>query len=611
MSIYQDLNIYHIFTMGFCGAETYQYDCQAVTHRLQTITTLKDYLKKMHINTVLLGPLLSSCSHGYDTIDYYTVDKRLGDNEDFRMLVDSFHQDGIKVMLDCVFNHVGREFFAFKDLQSNRENARYKDWLCNVNFWDNNSYNDGFRYDNWAGHDELVKLNLWNHEVRNYLKDVMEFWISNFDIDGVRMDAANVMQRDFLHELSDFSKSKKPGFFLMGEMVGGDYNVLVQEGGLDSVTNYEDYKGLYSSLNTRNYFEIAYSLNRLFGNYGIYKTFLPYNFVDNHDVNRIASTLEKLEWLEPLYLMLYTMPGIPSIYYGSEQGIKGIKGHGTDAPLRPSYDAIDFDMENSLYQKICQMAEIRDALVPLRKGGYRELFVKPQQMGYCRFTENEKVLILFNSEEIPVMIENQELYGSFYDCWHQKDLLLEGKIEIPACSGCILIPAEQAQKIRKVRAEEHPNPFPKLSMQDYMQEAIREAEKALKDGEVPIGAVVVHDGKIIARNHNQKEKSQDPTAHAEMLVIREAADRLGRWRLSDCELYVTAEPCPMCMGAIIQSRMAKVVYGTYERRYGSVETTAELGKHPMLANHTEFYSGICEMECQNLLKKFFEKTREG
>lgn len=624
---FYDFNIYHIFTMGFAGAEEYQSHCGETMHRLDKITKLTDYLKPLGTNTLLLGPLLSSVSHGYDTTDYFQVDKRLGTNDDLTALVDNLHQEGFKVVLDCVFNHVGRDFFAFLDLKQNREQSNYKDWFLGVNFYGNNGYNDGFSYENWAGHDNLVKLNLYNPEVKNHLKDAMSFWMDVFHIDGVRMDAANVMDKGFLRELSGHAKAKKSDFWFVGESVHGDYNVLVKEGQMDSVTNYEGYKGMYSSLNTKNYFEIAYSMNRLFGEYGIYKDFYTYNFVDNHDVNRVASTLDQEAWLYPLYLMLYTMPGIPTLYYGSEQGAKGVKGNGTDAPLRPCYESMHFDTNCDLYQKIGRMAAVRKASKALCQGSYQEIFVKSQQMGYMRKFEDEEIYVLFNSEDHPVTITQGRLKGSFKDLYNDVIIECNGDVEIPPNSGRILINAAQTlnveiepedkpviqeksePKIENKSSEEN-SPSPKATtMQEIMAKAIEEAEKGIHEGEVPIGAVMVCKGEIIASAHNLKETLQDPTAHAEMLVIREAAKKLGRWRLDDCELYVTAEPCPMCMGAVIQSRVKKLVYGTWETRFGGVETTAQLGKHPMLSSSTEIYSGICEKECQGLMKEFFEQNR--
>ncbi|MDO9493380.1 nucleoside deaminase [Acetobacterium sp.] len=149
----------------------------------------------------------------------------------------------------------------------------------------------------------------------------------------------------------------------------------------------------------------------------------------------------------------------------------------------------------------------------------------------------------------------------------------------------------------------------KNNLQEIMTLAIETAKEGASRGEVPIGAVLVCDGRIIARAHNQKESLADPTAHAEMLVIRAGAEKLGRWRLGDCQLYVTAEPCVMCMGAIIQARIPLLVYGAAEKKFGGVESTAWLGQHPMLPKQMEIYAGICEQECEELLKAFFEKRR--
>ena len=616
---HSEMNIYHIFTMGYCGAETLQSESQGVQHRLSKINFILDYLKKMNINAILLGPLFSAVSHGYDTTDYRTVDPRLGTNEDFASLVEVCHQKGIAVIIDCVFNHVGREFFAFKDLQQNRENSRYRDWFAGVNFWENNGYNDGFQYHNWAGCDNLVKLNLYDQQVRDYLKETLAWWMDTFKIDGVRMDAANVMDLGFIRDLGEMARSRNPEFYMVGESVHGDYSMMIRDGKLNSVTNYEDYKGMYSSLNDKNYFEIAYSLNRLFGAGGIYNDFLTYNFVDNHDVTRVASTLNDERDLEPLYLMLYTMPGIPSIYYGSEQGIKGVKEYGTDAPLRPPYESMHFDEQCLLYRQIARMGAVRKALPALQEGDYSQLFVASCQMGFVRTLGDQKVYVLFNCENQPVQIRQEALNGQYVDVYTDKELDLSGVVIIPAKSGMVLVEAAQAPAIEPIVVEINENGMDEAvqsqadqlsrgdSMATFMGKALIEAERARDEGEVPIGAVMVKDGEVIATGHNRKEGTQDPTAHAEMLVIRDAAKKLGRWRLDDCELYVTAEPCPMCMGAVIQCRVKKVVYGAAEKRFGSVETTAELGKHPMLSNNTEIYSGIREEECGQLLKQFFEK----
>lgn len=659
----QDRNIYHIFTMGFCGAEAEQAQCRQTQHRLDKAAALIPYLTELGTNTVLFGPLFSSVSHGYDTIDYETVDPRLGTNEDLAELTAAFHEAGIEVVLDCVFNHVGRGHFAVLELLKNRENSRYKDWFVNVNFQGNNAYNDGLWYADWAGCANLVKLNLWNPEVRDYLKQTLASWITDYGIDGVRLDAANVMDPGFLAELSDYARSIKPGFFLFGEIVGGDYGRFVRDGHLDSCTNYECYKGMYSALNDKNYFEIAHSIRRLMAPGGICDGFPPANFVDNHDVNRVASTLRDENLLTPLYTLLYTMPGFPTIYYGSEQGTKGKKGNGTDAPLRPPAEAMHFDDKCALYRTIAKLAKVRAASDALRSGVYAEGFIRPEQYGFYREAGGEKVFVALNMSGESCSAP-AGLHGSYTDVLTGEVLKLDGDLPLEAFSGRILYETgKEPQELMDDKKGTCPNPGPQEvvtvenpgkpplevieniptqaqsrdeigddsdedgepeggdgdseessgfapKMNEYMSAAIAEAKLAEADGEVPVGAVIVRDGQIIARGHNEKEGRQDPTAHAEMLAIRRAAEKLGRYRLGDCELYVTAEPCPMCLGAVMQARIGKIVYGTNEPRYGAVETTAELGAHPMMPEKAEIYSGVREEECRSLLRRFFDRNRK-
>ncbi|MFY0574859.1 alpha-amylase family glycosyl hydrolase [Cystobacter fuscus] len=275
------------------------------------------------MNALYLGPVFESSSHGYDTADYSKVDRRLGTNADLSRLVAAMRAAGIRVILDGVFHHVGRDFWAFRDVQVHGERSRYRDWFSGLQFGKRSPYGDAFSYDGWSGHYNLVKLNLQNAEVRAHLFGVVEQWISEFGIEGLRLDVAEVMDVSFLRDLAAFCRRLRPDFWLLGEAIHGDYRRLGNPETLDSVTNYECYKGLYSSLNDRNYFEIAYSLQRQFGENGIYRDLLLYNFVDNHDVNRIASTLKDPAHLLPLHLMLFTIPGVPSIYYGSEWGQEG------------------------------------------------------------------------------------------------------------------------------------------------------------------------------------------------------------------------------------------------------------------------------------------------
>ena len=136
------------------------------------------------------------------------------------------------------------------------------------------------------------------------------------------------------------------------------------------------------------------------------------------------------------------------------------------------------------------------------------------------------------------------------------------------------------------------------------------AKMSLKSEDVPVGAVIVQNGEIIGKGYNCREKDNDPTAHAEIMAIKEAAKRLGRWNLSDCEIYVTLEPCPMCAGAIINSRIKKVVFGAFESKSGSCSADSVVNLFNLPYNHTpEVYGGIMEEDCAKILKEFFEKRR--
>ena len=351
----------------------------------------------MSVNVIVFNPLFESSKHGYDTIDYRKVDCRLGDNDSFKKLCQTLHKNGIKIMLDGVFNHVGRDFFAFKDVQEHLWDSRYCGWFQNLNFDGNSPLGDKFWYEGWAGHYDLVKLNLQNPEVVDYLLDSVNFWIDEFDIDGLRLDAADCIDLEFFKKLRNNCKTKKSDFWLYGEIIHGDYNRWANSETLDSVTNYECYKGIYSSHNDHNYFEIAHSLNRQFANGGIYQNIYTYNFVDNHDVNRIASTLKDKNHLNNVYTMLYTMPGVPSIYYGSEFGIEGTRSEQSDYELRPCIDLNNIPNANyDLFNHIIKLGKVRLNLEALKYGKFENANIKNETLVYKRFTDNQTVFVAFN-----------------------------------------------------------------------------------------------------------------------------------------------------------------------------------------------------------------------
>ncbi|OJH40081.1 alpha-amylase family glycosyl hydrolase [Cystobacter ferrugineus] len=400
----RDAVVYHLYPLGMCGAPARNDFTSPPEARLARLYDWIEHLRGLGMNALYLGPVFESSSHGYDTADYSKVDRRLGTNADLSRLVAAMRAAGIRVILDGVFHHVGRDFWAFRDVQAHGERSRYRDWFSGLQFGRRSPYGDPFSYEGWSGHYNLVKLNLQNAEVRAHLFGVVEQWMSEFGIEGLRLDVAEVMDVSFLRDLAAFCRRLRPDFWLLGEAIHGDYRHLGNPETLDSVTNYECYKGLYSSLNDRNYFEIAYSLQRQFGENGLYRDLPLYNFVDNHDVNRIASTLKEPAHLLPLHLLLFTMPGVPSIYYGSEWGQEGVKQGGDDSPLRPALawpDALQRAPRPSLMREVARLARIRHRTRALRHGAYQQLLVTHEQFAFLRRFESERVVVALNAADVP------------------------------------------------------------------------------------------------------------------------------------------------------------------------------------------------------------------
>lgn len=398
MAWYDEAIFYHIYPLGLSGAPK-ENPYGEVVHRLNELLPWIDHIKEIGCTALYIGPLFESVGHGYETTDYRKLDSRLGDNKDLTNFVARCHEQGIRVILDGVFNHTGRDFFAFRDIKEKREQSPYKDWYCNVNFWGNNEYNDGFSYDNWGGYNLLVKLNQRNPAVKDYICDVIRFWVSEFDIDGIRLDAADVLDFDFMKALRHLANEVKPEFWLMGEVIHGDYSRWVNEGTLHSVTNYQLHKALYSGHNDHNYFEIAHTVKRL---YGMSQTFKLYNFVDNHDVERIHTKLNKKEHFVPVHILLYTLPGIPSLYYGSEFAIDGKKEKFSDASLRPALDINDYKdaIENNLATKlIAALGQVRQQTGALSYGDYRELLLTNRQYAFSRNHNGQSVVVTVNNDD--------------------------------------------------------------------------------------------------------------------------------------------------------------------------------------------------------------------
>lgn len=488
-SVMNDRIFYHIYPLGFCGAP--QYYEEKETHAIKEIINWIPHLKKLNVNAVYLGPVFASSQHGYDTSDYRRIDPRLGTNEDFQEVCKALHDAQIKIVLDGVFNHVGRSFWAFLDVQKNLEHSRYKDWFHHLHFNGQSPYGDPFQYDSWEGHYNLVKLNLHNEEVVQYLLESVGMWIETFGIDGLRLDAADCIEPSFFKRLKQYCKTKKEDFWLMGEIIHGNYTMWANSDMLDSVTNYECYKGLYSSLNDHNYFEIAHSLGRQFKQGGIYEHLHLYSFVDNHDVNRIASTLRNKNDVYNLYTMLYTMPSIPSIYYGSEWLLEGTKHNGSDADLRPQIPLETMNDEHPLMQHLIALGQIYQDHSALYSGTYEEVMLKNEQYIFQRKNEQETVLIAFNvaDQDYSCKVSSptscrdtftNQVYPSFNN---------EIEITIPAKQALILVPMQEnssQKEIEEIKQVQPQKEEPKEMQKETPKEMLADTKKAM-DTTVPYG----------------------------------------------------------------------------------------------------------------------------
>ena len=454
MAWYDEAVFYHIYPLGLCGCAK-ENTGEEESHFAQ-LKEWADHAAKINCTAMYIGPLFESVGHGYETTDYYKVDRRIGTNDDFKDYVAYCHKIGLKVIVDGVFNHVGREFFAFKDVKEKREGSPYCSWFCNINFGGNNEYNDGFSYDNWGGYNLLVKLNQQNPDVQNHIFDAIRFWVSEFDIDGIRLDAADVLDHGFMRAMRQVTDSLKPDFWLMGEVIHGDYSRWVNDQMLHAVTNYELHKGLYSGHNDHNYFEIAHSVKRLLGICGNYRL---YTFMDNHDVERIYSKLNNKEHLFLVTILVYTLYGIPSLYYGSEFAIEGKKEKSSDWNLRPYLDIGDFQnayTENKITALCMKLGELKKEYPELTQGGYQELSLTNRQFAYGRVLSDSAVIVALNSDDAPATISvNSPVQGeNATDLLGQADKIAydHGQLQIvlPANRGTVIYVGSKSAKGAKL-----------------------------------------------------------------------------------------------------------------------------------------------------------------
>ena len=411
---------YQIYPIGFCGAPVHN-DGVCVP-RIRKLMDWSEYLQTLGVDSILLNPIFESDNHGYDTRDFKTIDCRLGTNEDFKEVCEDLHKHNVKIVLDGVFNHVGRGFWAFKDVQEKKWDSPYKDWV-HISFDGNSCYNDGFWYEGWEGHFELVKLNLQNPAVVDYLMECVKYWIDEFDIDGLRLDVAYSLDHNFMRRLRSYTQELKPDFALVGEVL------IMNDEMRQSVTNYECYKGLYSSFNSMNMFEIAHSLHRQFGSdqWCIYRGKHLMTFVDNHDVTRLASILTNKKHIPLAYGLLMGMPGIPCLYYGSEWAEPGEKAPDNDYALRPCFEE---PKPNELTEFIKKLIRVRQESDALCNGAYKNVVIQNHQLVFERCSEKERVIVAINAADYPYTANAGELNGTAADLLTGETVTMNGQLEL-------------------------------------------------------------------------------------------------------------------------------------------------------------------------------------
>lgn len=328
----QDAVWWHVYPLGFVGAEREATD--VVTHRLDRLTGWLDYAVELGANGLALGPVFASSTHGYDTVDHGRIDPRLGDDTDFDELVAAAHDRGLRVLLDGVFNHVGREHPAFQAVVDRGPDAPSAAWfrLRWPKGWQPGVVPE---YDTFEGHGQLVALDHSAPVVADWVTEVMTHWLDR-GADGWRLDAAYAVPASFWATVLPRVREQHPDAYLVGEVIHGDYAQVVRESTMDAVTQYELWKAIWSSLNDGNLHELAHALGR---HDGFLDTFAPLTFVGNHDVTRIASRLDDVRHLPHALAVLFTVGGTPSVYAGDEQAFTGVKEDraGGDDAVRPPF----------------------------------------------------------------------------------------------------------------------------------------------------------------------------------------------------------------------------------------------------------------------------------
>lgn len=394
---------YHLYPLGFLGAEDENPAPGAadgpIAHRLPGLVDWLDYLVDLGITALLMGPVFESESHGYDVVDPYHVDRRLGTEADLVHLIDECRRRSLRVGLDAVFHHVGRGHPYFLDLRAHGRESAWRDWF-EVDF--DRPGPDGFTYADFEGHSQLVKLNHSNPQVLEWAVDVARFWIEH-GVDAFRLDAAYALPPHFVRTFTERTRALRTDVFLVGEVIHGDYVRTARQTQLTTLTQYELWKAIWSSLNDGNFFELAHTLQR---HADFCQHFPPWNFVGNHDTTRIATQLRDKRLLPHALALLFTLPGIPAVYAGDEQRATGRKYDraGGDAKIRRPLKFRPGELEGEshrIWNLHCDLIAVRRARPWLVTGELNVTHTDNRLMTYEVRAGRERVVVALNTDDKP------------------------------------------------------------------------------------------------------------------------------------------------------------------------------------------------------------------
>jgi cyclomaltodextrinase len=394
---------WQVYPLGFVGAEREARACAGVTHRLGHLSAWLDYVVELGASGMLLGPIFASSTHGYDTIDHFEIDRRLGDSADFDEFIAAAHRRGLRVVLDGVFNHVGREFPAFRRAIAGGPHSPEASWF-RLTWPADLASGQEPDYATFEGHRQLVALNHDEPAVADYVTQVMTHWLER-GADGWRLDAAYAVPRRFWTQVLSAVRARYPEAYIFGEVIHGDYAGFVRETGVDAVTQYELWKAIWSALNQRNFFELAWSLQR---HNAMLDTFVPQTFIGNHDVTRIASQLSDERHLAHALVILMTCGGVPSIYAGDEQAFRGIKEQraGGDDAIRPAFPATPAELAPfgwPTYRLHQELIGLRRRHPWLHRARSRVTELRNTDLTFEAFHEQDRLWVALNLADAPVV----------------------------------------------------------------------------------------------------------------------------------------------------------------------------------------------------------------